>query len=78
MEAVAFDHKTHEENGRPLLHLSSRIHGDPAENAIRTGSEKSKYTRLETAMQSGSMTSCLGCHETRMTDKNCAGCTMPR
>ena len=75
MEAVAFDHKTHEaktDHCYTCHHASMESCG---KCHTRTGTEKSKYTRLETAMhKSGSMTSCLGCHETRMTDKNCAGC----
>ena len=75
MKAVAFDHKTHEaktDHCYTCHHASMESCG---KCHTRTGTEKSNYTRLETAMhKSGSMTSCLGCHETRMTDKNCAGC----
>ena len=75
VQPVAFDHLSHEkkvENCRSCHHESMQA---CTACHTRTGSEKSKYFRLEQAMHSSNTSrSCLGCHRESMKSEDCAGC----
>lgn len=79
VEAVAFNHLSHEkqvENCRACHHESL----EPcAVCHTRTGTEKSKFFRLQQAMHSAdNLKSCLGCHRESMKSADCAGCHAQR
>jgi len=75
MNAVAYNHKAHEENNntcRVCHHASldkcSKCH-------TLSGSKDGNYVKLEKAFhQIGSDKSCLGCHELKQQDSKCSGC----
>jgi len=75
VKPVAFDHKTHES----AVATCYRCHHESM-NACngchtRTGTEQSRFINLGTAMHTPqSMTSCIGCHDVKLKDKDCAGC----
>ncbi|MBL7180227.1 MAG: cytochrome C [Desulfobacterales bacterium] len=75
VEPVAFNHLSHEkqvENCRLCHHESM----EPCAMChTRTGTDKSKFFRLEQAMHSpDNLKSCLGCHRESMKSADCAGC----
>lgn len=75
IEGVAFDHKSHESG----VNTCYTCHHASLESCYachtRMGTEKSEFTRLETAMHTPeSMSSCIGCHQSKVKNKNCAGC----
>ncbi|MBW2604635.1 MAG: cytochrome C [Deltaproteobacteria bacterium] len=75
VEPVAFDHLSHEKRVEScrLCHHES-MDTCTACHTI-TGSEKSKFIRLEQAMHSSNTSrSCLGCHRKSMKSADCAGC----
>ncbi|MDA3896643.1 MAG: hypothetical protein PF482_10910, partial [Desulfobacteraceae bacterium] len=75
IQPVAFNHKSHE----AATDTCYACHHSSMESCngchTRIGTEKSKYTRLGTAMHSTkSLGSCIGCHMSKLQDKNCSGC----
>jgi len=75
VQPVAFDHLSHEkqvENCRSCHHESM----DPCTAChTRTGTQKSKFFRLEQAMHaSNTLRSCPGCHRESAKSADCAGC----
>jgi len=75
IQPVAFDHKSHETNNGRCYFCHHKSMESCSSCHTRLGTEKSKYTRLGTAMHSAqSITSCIGCHKAKLQDKNCAGC----
>ena len=81
MQPVAFDHKSHEANTATCYSCHHQSMESCNGCHTRTGPEKSKYTRLGSAMHSTespiSRSSCIGCHTQKLQDKNCAGCHSP-
>jgi len=75
MQPVAFNHKSHEAGTDNCYSCHHKSMAPCNSCHTRMGTEKSKYTRLGTAMHSGnSMTSCIGCHTQKLQQKDCAGC----
>lgn len=75
MDQVPFSHLAHE-NANDTCRV---CHHAGMESCVTChslkGSKEGNFVRLETSMhQIDSQMSCLGCHETRKVDKNCAGC----
>ncbi len=72
---VAFDHKSHEAGIDKCYSCHHASMDSCTVCHTRMGTEKSKYIRLDTAMHSTkAMASCIGCHRSRLQDRNCAGC----
>lgn len=75
---VAFNHKSHETNIDTCYSCHHASMDTCNTCHTRLGTEKSKYTRLGSAMHSTespiSHSSCIGCHRSKLQDKNCAGC----
>lgn len=75
MNQVPFSHLSHEEANDTCR----ACHHASMESCVTChslkGSEEGEYVRLETSMHKiDSERSCLGCHEIKKDDKNCAGC----
>ena len=75
MYRVPFGHKAHErynDTCRACHHADLK---SCAGCHTLTGSEKGNYIKLNDAMHTlGTKQSCMGCHETNLSDKACAGC----
>ncbi len=75
MNPVPFDHKAHEgynDTCRVCHHADLKSCSDC--HSIE-GTQEGKGIKLAQAMhQIGQNASCMGCHDTRKADKNCAGC----
>ena len=78
IQPVAFNHKSHEADTATCYSCHHESMDSCSTCHTRIGTEKSKHIRLETAMHSTksliSHSSCIGCHRSKLQDKNCAGC----
>lgn len=76
MNAVPFDHKAHEFHNDTCRVCHHESLDSCAEKChTLTGSKEGNHIRLEQAMhQTGFDQSCIGCHEAKQGEKECAGC----
>jgi hypothetical protein len=75
VEPVAFDHRSHEKQVKNCRSCHHESMDACTACHTRSGTEKSKFIRLEQAMHSPDTSrSCLGCHRESMKSGDCAGC----